>query len=143
MKGDIIGFCRRDGVGGDSTGGHPSPARPPTASSLLSSSDSYYLNGSEMLVLAPLSAPQPLPDVNTDCFPWLAVCLRARGAVLGRGARLHKCHPDRTQMFSIPSVACLVSGIPGFLRPFLEGFQHFSRGNRGGEGRGNSFMGWD
>ena len=47
--------------------------------------DSYYLDGSEMLILAPLSAPQPLPDVNTDCFPWLAVCLRARGAVSGRG----------------------------------------------------------
>lgn len=46
-------------------------------------------------------------------------------------------------MFSIPSVAPLVSGIPGFLQPFLEGFQHFARGNRGGEGRGNSFMGRD
>lgn len=33
-------------------------------------------------------------------------------------------------MFSIPSVAPLVSGIPGFLQPFLEGFQHFARGNR-------------
>lgn len=126
MKGDIIGFCRRDGVGGDSTGGHPSPARPPIASFLLSSSESYYLNGSEMLVLAPLSAPQPLPDVNTDCFPWLAVCLRARGAVLGRGCQASQMssRQDTDVQHSFCGLSCLwdpwisptiLGGIPAFL----------------------------
>lgn len=99
---------------------------PTTASSLLLPRKSSHSGGSEMLTLAPLSVPQPLPDVDTDHFPWLAACLRARGAVSGTGDQASQMsyRQDADVQYSFCDPSCLwnpwisptlLGGIPALL----------------------------